>query len=98
MGYNTSNDTSFLFFLFFLRLDSTLSIISSVGENPNLCGSGSCKTKKNSTVVPLIVASVGGLLILSLVVAAILFGLSRRRKQQGKTKVENFKYIHIDIN
>ncbi|GLT72856.1 hypothetical protein SLA2020_447550 [Shorea laevis] len=56
-----------------------------VGDNPNLCGSGSCKKKKNSTVVP-IVASLGGLLILSLIVAAILLGL-RRRKKQDKTKV-----------
>jgi len=60
-----------------------------LGDNPNLCGSGSCKTKKNGTVVP-IVASLGGLLILSLIVAAMLFGLRRRRKQQGKTKVESF--------
>ncbi|XP_062156473.1 LRR receptor-like serine/threonine-protein kinase IOS1 isoform X2 [Alnus glutinosa] len=57
------------------------SLSLSVGDNPNLCGSGSCKTKKNSTVVP-IVASLGGLLILSMIVAAILFGLKRRRKQQ----------------
>ncbi|GLT72858.1 hypothetical protein SLA2020_447570 [Shorea laevis] len=55
-----------------------------VDDNPNLCGSGSCKKKKNSTVVP-IVASLGGLLILSLIVAAIFLGL-RRRKKQDKTK------------
>ncbi|XP_059458245.1 LRR receptor-like serine/threonine-protein kinase IOS1 [Corylus avellana] len=56
----------------------------SVGDNPNLCGSGSCKKKENNIVVP-IVASLGGLLILSLIVAAIFLGL-RRRKQQDKTK------------
>ncbi|XP_059458248.1 LRR receptor-like serine/threonine-protein kinase IOS1 [Corylus avellana] len=62
------------------------SLSSSVGDNPNLCGSDSCKQKKNNFVVP-IVASLGGLLILSLIVAAIyiLLGI-RRRKHQDKTK------------
>ena len=74
-------------------------IISSVGDNPNLCGSDSCKKKKNSAVVP-IIASIGGLLIMSLIVAAILFGIrKRRRKQQAKTEGENFNYkIHVDID
>ncbi|GLT69268.1 hypothetical protein SLA2020_414300 [Shorea laevis] len=57
--------------------DGSLSL--RVGDNPNLCGSGSCK-KKNSIVVP-IVASLGGLLILSLIVAAILFVLRRRKNK-----------------
>ncbi|GLT68774.1 hypothetical protein SLA2020_409760 [Shorea laevis] len=51
------------------------SLSLSVGDNPNLCGSGSCNKKKNNIVVP-IVASLGGLLIVSLIVAAaILFDL-----------------------
>ena len=63
-------------------------IIPSVGDNINskLCGSGSCKKKKKNIGVP-IVASLGGLLILSLIVAATLLGL--RRKRQHKTKGEN---------
>ncbi|XP_059458942.1 LRR receptor-like serine/threonine-protein kinase IOS1 isoform X3 [Corylus avellana] len=60
------------------------SLSLSVGDNPNLCGSRSCKKKKNNFVVP-IVASLGGLLILSLIVAATLLGL-RRRKHQDETK------------
>jgi hypothetical protein len=73
-------------------------IISSVGDNPNLCGSGSCKKKNSSNVVIPIVASVAGLLILSLIVAAIFLGL-RRRKPQGKNKDGNLNYtIDIDMN
>ncbi|GLT69266.1 hypothetical protein SLA2020_414280 [Shorea laevis] len=64
-----------------------------VGDNPNLCGSGSCKKEKNSIVVPT-VASLGGLLILSLIVAAILLVL-RRRKKQDKTKV---LMVHTESN
>jgi hypothetical protein len=62
---------------------------------PNLCGSGSCK--KNNIVVP-IVASISGLLILSLIVAAILLRRFRRRKQQDNmTTGEALNYkIHID--
>ncbi|KAB1218477.1 hypothetical protein CJ030_MR3G026357 [Morella rubra] len=48
-------------------------------DNPNLCGANSCK-KKNNVIVP-ILASVVGLLILSLICAAILWGLRRRKKQ-----------------
>jgi hypothetical protein len=65
-------------------------IIASVGDNPNLCGSGSCKTKKNSFIVPRVAPPGGGLVILAFFVAAILSELRRRRKQEGKTKVENF--------
>jgi hypothetical protein len=73
-------------------------IIFSVGDNPNLCGSGSCKKKNSSNVVIPIVASVAGLLILSLIVAAIFLGL-RRRKPQGKNKDGNLNYtIDIDMN
>jgi len=72
-------------------------IISSVDDNPNLCRSGSCKKKKSSIVVP-IAASLGGLLILSLIIAATLSRLGRR-KQQENTKGEDLNYkIHIEIN
>ena len=73
-------------------------IIPSVGDNINskLCVSGSRKKKKKKIVVP-IVASLGGLLILSLLVAATVLGI--RIKRQDKTKGKNFNYmIHIDIN
>ena len=67
----------------------------STGENSIICGSDSCE-KKNNIVIP-ILGSVGGLFILSLTVAAILWG-HRKRKQQDKTTGENFKYkkcIHL---
>ncbi|KAM3699759.1 hypothetical protein ACJW30_05G050000 [Castanea mollissima] len=60
------------------------SLLLSVDENSNFCGSGSCNKKKKNIVVP-IVASVGGLFILSLTVVAILWGL-RSRKEQHMTK------------
>ncbi|KAM3699584.1 hypothetical protein ACB098_05G036400 [Castanea mollissima] len=59
------------------------SLLLSVGESSNFCGSGSCKKKKN-IVIP-VVASTGGFFILSLTVAAILWVL-RRRKQQHKAQ------------
>jgi hypothetical protein len=70
-----------------------------VGNNPNLCGSDSCNKKKSNVVVP-IVASLGGLLILAFIVAAIFLGIRiKRREQHGKTKGENFNYkIHVDVN
>ena len=55
---------------------------SSVDANLNVCRSGSCKNK-NNIVVP-IVASVGGLLILSSIVAAVLWGLRRKQKDENK--------------
>ncbi|XP_065632094.1 LRR receptor-like serine/threonine-protein kinase IOS1 isoform X2 [Quercus suber] len=61
------------------------SLLLSVDENSIFCGSGSCNKKKKNIAVP-IVASVGGLFILSLTVVAILWGL-RSRKQQHTTKV-----------
>ncbi|XP_050285789.1 LRR receptor-like serine/threonine-protein kinase IOS1 [Quercus robur] len=61
------------------------SLLLSVDENSNFCGSGSCNKKKKNIAFP-IVASVGGLFILSLTVVAILWGL-RSRKQQHTTKV-----------
>ncbi|KAM4100028.1 hypothetical protein ACB094_05G037600 [Castanea mollissima] len=59
------------------------SLLLSVGESSNFCGSGSCKKKKN-IVIP-VVASTGGFFILSLTVAAIWWVL-RRRKQQHKAQ------------
>lgn len=64
------------------------SLSLSLGENSNLCGSDSCE-KNNNIIIP-IVGSVGGLFILSLTVAAILWGL-RKRKQQDKAKGANPK-------
>ncbi|XP_062155806.1 LRR receptor-like serine/threonine-protein kinase IOS1 isoform X2 [Alnus glutinosa] len=61
-----------------------------VDDNPNLCRSGSCKKKKSSIVVP-IAASLGGLLILSLIIAATLSRLGRRKQQ------ENTKDAMVDI-
>ncbi|XP_062155808.1 LRR receptor-like serine/threonine-protein kinase IOS1 [Alnus glutinosa] len=60
-----------------------------VGDNPNLCGSGSCKKKNTSNVVIPIVASVAGLLILSLIVAAIFLGLRRRKPQVTMVDTES---------
>lgn len=65
--------------------------VASVGENLNLCGSASCK-KKNKVVVP-IVASVGGLLVVSLIVVALLWGLKRRRTQR-KTDLRAYSSKH----
>ncbi|KAL4625887.1 hypothetical protein ACB092_05G057700 [Castanea dentata] len=59
------------------------SLLLSVGESSNFCGSGSCKKKKN--IVMPVVASTGGFFIISLTVAAILWVL-RRRKQQHKAQ------------
>ncbi|KAM4111035.1 hypothetical protein ACJW30_05G037500 [Castanea mollissima] len=58
------------------------SLLLSVDENLNVCGFGSCK-KKNNIAVP-IGASVGVLLILSLIVVAVLWGLKRRKKDKNK--------------
>ncbi|KAK4590902.1 hypothetical protein RGQ29_021195 [Quercus rubra] len=60
------------------------SLLLSVDANLNVCGSGSCKNK-NNIVVP-VVASVGGLLILSLIVAAVLWGLRRKQKDENKAE------------
>ncbi|XP_065632098.1 LRR receptor-like serine/threonine-protein kinase IOS1 isoform X2 [Quercus suber] len=63
------------------------SLLLSVGENSNLCASDSCERKKlKNNIVVLILASVVGLLILSLTIAAIFCGLTRRKKQD-KTRV-----------
>ncbi|XP_050285787.1 probable LRR receptor-like serine/threonine-protein kinase At1g05700 [Quercus robur] len=59
------------------------SLLLSVDENLNVCGLGSCK-KKNNIAVP-IGASVGVLLILSLIVVAVLWGLKRRKKDKNNS-------------
>ncbi|KAL0010233.1 hypothetical protein SO802_005341 [Lithocarpus litseifolius] len=61
------------------------SLLLSVDANLYVCGLGSCKNK-NNVVVP-IVASVVGLLIFSLIVAAVLWG--HRRKQKDENKAES---------
>ncbi|KAG2722803.1 hypothetical protein I3760_02G143200 [Carya illinoinensis] len=54
----------------------------SVGENPDLCVSRSCKKKKNNrTVIPIVASVVGGLLVLTLIVVAIFRGTRRGTKQ-----------------
>jgi hypothetical protein len=55
-----------------------------LGENSNISGSYSFQ-KKNNIVVPIVASVIGGLFILSLIVATIMWRL-RRRKQDGKTK------------
>ncbi|XP_030972959.1 LRR receptor-like serine/threonine-protein kinase IOS1 [Quercus lobata] len=58
------------------------SLLLSVDENLNVCGSGSCK-KKNNIAVP-IGASVGVLLILALIVASVLWRLKRKQKDESR--------------
>lgn len=66
--------------MFILNFDNL-----SVGENLNLCDPNKCKTKKNSKniLVP-ILASIGGLVLLILIAAAVLIGL-KKKKRQGIT-------------
>lgn len=74
--------------------------VASVDENPNLDGCvNSCKKKNTSPVVP-IVASVGGLFVLSLIVAAILLELRRRRNiNRDKPGGHYFKFkIQLIVN
>ncbi|KAJ4717981.1 Protein kinase family protein [Melia azedarach] len=54
----------------------------SVDENPNICLSTACKTKKDNFVIPIVasVAALSGILI----GFAIFFGLKRRKKQVMK--------------
>ncbi|KAG2722807.1 hypothetical protein I3760_02G143500 [Carya illinoinensis] len=68
------------------------SLSLSVGENPDLCGSRSCKKMKNNIVIPLIVASVlGGLLVITLIVIMAIFwpGIRRRTKQDAESNKQN---------
>uniref|UniRef100_A0A2N9F2V2 Protein kinase domain-containing protein n=1 Tax=Fagus sylvatica TaxID=28930 RepID=A0A2N9F2V2_FAGSY len=62
------------------------SLSLNVDENSIHCGSDSCEKKKKKNIVVPIVASIGGILILSFTVMAILWGL-RSRKKQDTTKV-----------
>ncbi|XP_065868592.1 LRR receptor-like serine/threonine-protein kinase IOS1 isoform X2 [Euphorbia lathyris] len=54
----------------------------SVGENPNLCASSSCESKKKSLAAP-IVASIAGVIILIAALATFSYYILKRRKQQG---------------
>ncbi|GMY34474.1 LRR receptor-like serine/threonine-protein kinase IOS1 [Fagus crenata] len=64
------------------------SLLLSVDENPNLCGSDSCEKKKKNIIIP-IVASIGGLLILSLIVVAVLWWFKRIPKDKNKVAIED---------
>lgn len=70
-----------------------------MGQNPHLCESGQCNEKekgkgedKKNTVTP-VVASVGGVVIILLAVAAILWTLKRRN---SKGDAYSDKNIFID--
>ncbi|XP_041001735.1 LRR receptor-like serine/threonine-protein kinase IOS1 [Juglans microcarpa x Juglans regia] len=68
------------------------SLTLSVEENPDLCGSRYCKTKKNNIMIPLIVASiVGGLLIITLIVImAVFWGLEgEQNRVHAESKTQN---------
>ena len=75
-------------FIFFGITDQNLTIVAinhfyvSLCANPNLSGNVSCKKKRNF-VIP-VVASVAGISILLLSVAALCWGIKRKR-QPGKT-------------
>ncbi|XP_065621932.1 LRR receptor-like serine/threonine-protein kinase IOS1 [Quercus suber] len=62
------------------------SLLLSVDENLNVCGSGSSK-KKNNIAVP-IGASVGVLLILALIVASVLWRIKRKQKDESRAETE----------
>ncbi|KAG2722805.1 hypothetical protein I3760_02G143300 [Carya illinoinensis] len=69
------------------RRDNDLLSLS-VGENPDLCESRSCKKKKNNIVIP--IASVGGgLLIFTFIVMAIYWGIRKRTKQDAESNKQN---------
>ncbi|KAG6727762.1 hypothetical protein I3842_02G140800 [Carya illinoinensis] len=81
------------------RRDNDLLSLS-VGENPDLCESRSCKKKKNNIVIP--IASVGGgLLIFTFIVMAIYWGIRKRTKQgmvaksSIKTKSRQYSYSEV---
>ncbi|XP_040999963.1 LRR receptor-like serine/threonine-protein kinase IOS1 isoform X1 [Juglans microcarpa x Juglans regia] len=65
------------------------SLSLSVGENPDLCGSRSCKKKKNNTVILIVASAVGGLVVLSLIDVAILWGTKRRTKHDTMVDTES---------
>ncbi|KAL4625879.1 hypothetical protein ACB092_05G057100 [Castanea dentata] len=70
-----------------IKRSNSGSLLLSVGENSNLCASDPCERKKKKNIVVLILASVVGLLTLSLTIAAILCGLTRRKQQDKTTAV-----------
>ncbi|KAG2722808.1 hypothetical protein I3760_02G143700, partial [Carya illinoinensis] len=57
------------------------SLSLSVGENSDICGSRSCKKNKNNVVIPIVASVIGGLLVLTLIVMAICWGIRRITKQ-----------------
>ncbi|KAG6727765.1 hypothetical protein I3842_02G140900 [Carya illinoinensis] len=65
------------------------SLSLSVGENSDLCGSRSCKKNKNNVVIPIVASVIGGLLVLTLIVMAIFWGIRRRKKQAAMVDTES---------
>ncbi|KAG6665186.1 hypothetical protein CIPAW_02G143700 [Carya illinoinensis] len=69
---------------------NSMPYFASVGENPDLCGSRSCKKNKNNIVIP--IASVaGGLLVFTFIAVAIFWGIRRgsRTKQDAESNKQN---------
>ncbi|KAK0597365.1 hypothetical protein LWI29_024556 [Acer saccharum] len=64
------------------------SLSLSVGGNPNLCSSVSCKKKKSNIIVPA-AAAVAALLLLIAAALAIFFILKKRRQKVGKVQKES---------
>lgn len=73
----------------------------SYGENPNLFISATTEKKKKSNIVIPVAASVGGFLLLSLLISGAIFWIKTKQRKQGKTKMHNHfssKWIQIRIN
>lgn len=64
------------------------SLSLSVGQNPYLCESGQCDENKKKNIVMPLVASVCGVLILLVAVAAILWTIKRRKREGWNWMVE----------
>ncbi|KAJ4717980.1 Receptor-like protein kinase [Melia azedarach] len=64
------------------------SLSLSVGGNPGLCSSISCKSKKKKTVTVPVVAAVAGSIFL-LAAALAIFFIFRRKRQVGKVEAES---------
>ncbi|XP_058004065.1 putative leucine-rich repeat receptor-like protein kinase At2g19210 [Hevea brasiliensis] len=70
-------------------------LVLSVGGNPNLCASVSCKRdKKNNLVVP-VVASVAGVVIVISALAILFCGLKRRKQKVLQAREEDAKTNNI---
>ncbi|KAJ7963127.1 protein kinase family protein [Quillaja saponaria] len=78
------------------------SLSLSVGENPYLCASSSCKNKKNNNLIP-IVASVGGFFILLFTAAAIYWILKQKKSHVSNNsngaslESEKRQYTYSDL-